>query len=137
MQKDSIRCLELALEHSLDDFKEGSIIFIKIKGEEIIKSEQIMSRSEQNLKTILELSIWDGEKSLAAACIERAKQHYQLDSEDPKDQSKAMGELFDLIPFTTMDPLEITKLQKNYRGIFSANEFEKLVLDSAKAFISS
>lgn len=126
-EQNVLRRFELSHKYSLDEFKTKCVDLMKGKGEQIIKSEAFMDCSQENLKVILELGIWEGEKSMAAACIEWAKKFYKIDSEDPKDVRQAMGDLFTLIPFAAMDPMEFINFQREYRGIFTANELEKLI----------
>lgn len=74
------------------------------------------------------MCIWDGEKSLVVACIKWAKRYYGLDSEEDLTIVRLMmGDLFDLIPFAAMDPLEFIDFQSEYEGMLTDEEIAKMI----------
>ena len=131
-KRNVIRRFELSRKHSLNELKTKCVDLMKKKGKQIISSEAFMDCSQENLKAILELSIWKGEKSMAAACIKWAKKYYKIDSADPKDVRIAMGDLFALIPFAAMDPMEFIYFQSDNKCMLTNDEVLKVINDFGK-----
>lgn len=126
-EQNVIRRLELSLKYSLDNVKTKCIALMNEKAEQIFDSNAFMNCSENNLKTILELDIWKGAKLLPAACIKWAKKHYELESANLKDIRMAMGDLFALIAFAAMDPLDFIKFQRENESFLTAEEVVKVI----------
>lgn len=122
-------CLDLSQKHSLRSLKSRCVEFLKEKGEQTMTSETFLDIDQPTLKAILHLRIWKNEKTLVNTCIEWAKKYcakYQLDSANPTDVRRALGDAFELIPFCAMEPMDFIRLQGNFGAMFTDSEIRKI-----------
>lgn len=123
-------CYELSCQYSMDSLKSKCIEFMK----SLPGTSAFLDISQTNLKAILELNIWDNDKSLLCACIQWAKRFCdknQLDPAKPKHLRTAFGDAFRFIPFYAMSLTEFVDFQLDYGAMFSDNEIRKMIVEFA------
>lgn len=126
---------DLSRKHSMNELKEECVDFLKENGTQLIASDAFLKCSQENFKAILELRIWDDQRTLVSACIKWAKNYCKdnkLDAAVSFDLRTAFGDAFDLIPFSKMDPMEFIDFQCDYGDLFTGDELKIVIKEVAK-----
>lgn len=127
-------CFELSLKHSMDDLKSKCVQFMVTNDKESMTSKAFLDIDQPTLKAILQLRIWESNKSLVDACFRWAKEYCkknQLNPDNPHDLRGALGNAFQFIPFCAMKPMEFFGFHRNYGAMFSDSEIRKVYDDLA------
>lgn len=59
-------------------------------------------------------------------CIE-----HRFDAANPENLRMVMGDAFPLIPFSSLDPIELIHFQREFRGLLTFEEFGKVINEIA------
>lgn len=127
-------CFELSHKHSMGGLKSECVNFLKENSAQLITSEIFVGCSQQNLQAILEHRIWNHEKLLVDSCMKWAKKYceeHQIDAANPENLRMVMGDAFPLIPFSSLDAIELIHFQREFRGLLTFEEIGKIINEIA------